>query len=58
MNARERRLQAMRIGYFARAPLAEEWERRVRAYEEQGCTRSDAQSIVDVEFQREGKPRQ
>jgi hypothetical protein len=29
------------------------WEARVREYEEQGCTRSDAQAIVDAEDQRE-----
>ena len=31
----------------------EEYEKRVQTYEEEGCTRSDAQSIVDVEFIKE-----
>lgn len=30
-----------------------EYERRVQSYEDEGCTRSDAQSIVDVEFEQE-----
>ena len=32
----------------------EEYERRVQQYEDDGCSRSDAQSIVDVEFIKEG----
>jgi len=31
------------------------WEERVQAYEEEGCTRSDAQGIVDAEYIKEGK---
>jgi hypothetical protein len=30
----------------------EEYEKRVQAYEDEGCTRSDAQSIVDAEDMR------
>lgn len=33
----------------------EEYERRVREYEEQGLTRSDAQGVVDCEYQKEGR---
>jgi hypothetical protein len=31
---------------------AETWEQRVRALEEEGLTRSDAQAVVDAEDQR------
>lgn len=31
----------------------EEYEKRVRAYEEKGLTRSDAQGVVDVEWHNE-----
>ena len=32
-----------------------EYEERVQALEQEGCTRSDAQSIVDMKFEQEGK---
>lgn len=38
--------------YALRCPYCGSWETRVRAYEAQGITRSDAQAIVDAEDQK------
>lgn len=35
---------------FIDHPLHQEWESRVAALEEEGCSRSDAQAIADMEF--------
>ena len=51
------RMDKMFNKYLKEKPYWEEYEKRVQGYEAQGICRSDAQSIVDVEFPKvETKP--
>jgi hypothetical protein len=44
-------------GWQCPAHRPDEWERRVRGYEAEGMTRSDAQAVADAEDAKAGRQR-